>query len=421
MSNKLLTPTQVLREALRVLHNNLVFVKNVNKQYSSEFAVSGAKVGSTINVRLPNRYYVAKTTALQAQNTNEATVPVSLTTNYQVGLNFTQAELTLSLDDFSKRVLSPAMARLASQIDQDGLGGAANVYNQVGTPGTTPGTDSTGPFTPDSLNFTAPQVYLNAGMMLDNMAAPRDDQRRVVVNPAAMSKSVNGLRGLFQDAAEIAKQYKKGVIGSALGFEFAMDQNVNLLETGTHAGSAGAAVGSAGQTGALLNTNGWTASSVNVLSAGEIITIAGVYGVNPENQSNIGYLQNFVVTGECSSDSNGNVAIPISPSIVVAGSQVANGTVAASPANGAQVNLMSGAANSLFPMNVAYHKDAFTLATADLEMPKGVDFAARETYDGVSMLIVRAYDINNAQFPCRIDVLAGWATLRPELACRITG
>ena len=82
-------------------------------------------MGSTINVRLPNRYYVAKTTALQAQNTNEATVPVSLTTNYQVGLNFTQAELTLSLDDFSKRVLNPAMARLASQIDQDGLGEAA--------------------------------------------------------------------------------------------------------------------------------------------------------------------------------------------------------------------------------------------------------------------------------------------------------
>ncbi len=418
MSNKLLTPTQVLREALRVLHNNLVFVKNVNKQYSSEFAVSGAKVGSTINVRLPNRYYVAKTTALQAQNTNEATVPVSLTTTYQVGLNFTQAELTLSLDDFSKRVLNPAMARLASQIDQDGLGEAACVYNQVGTPGTTPGTEG-GTFSSDLLNYNAPQVYLNAGMMLDNMAAPRDDARRCVVNPAAMAKSVGGLRGLFQDAAEIAKQYKKGVIGTALGFEFAMDQNVNLLTTGAHGGSPAAS--GAGQTGALLATSGWTASTENILSAGEIITIAGVYGLNPENQSSTGYLQSFVVTENCSSDSGGNVTIPIAPSIVVAGPQVANGTVAASPANGAQVFLMSGAGSTAYPMNIAYHKDAFTLATADLEMPKGVDFAARETYDGISMLIVRAYDINNAQFPCRIDVLAGWATLRPELACRITG
>ncbi len=221
MSNKLLTPTQVLREAQRVLHNNLVFVKNVNKQYSSEFALSGAKVGSTINVRLPNRYCVSKTTALQAQNTNESTVPLSLTTNYQVGLNFTQAELTLTLDDFSKRVLSPAMARLASQIDQDGLGQTVNIYNQVGTPGTTPGVAG-GSFTDDTLNYNAPDVYLNAGMMLDNMAAPRDDNRRCVLNPAAMAKSVAGLKGLFQDAGEIAKQYRKGVIGTALGFEFAM-------------------------------------------------------------------------------------------------------------------------------------------------------------------------------------------------------
>jgi hypothetical protein len=419
MSNKLLTPTQVLKEAQRVLHNNLVFVKNVNKQYSAEFAVSGAKVGSTINVRLPNRYYVSKTTALQAQSTNESTVPVTLSTNYQVGLNFTQAELTLSLDDFSKRILVPAMARLSSQIDQDGLAQVINIYNQVGTPGTTPGVSTANPFADDTLNYTVPQIYLNAGMMLDNMATPRDDNRRVVVNPAAMAKSVGGLSGLFQDAGEIAKQYRKGVIGTALGFEFAMDQNVNLITTGAHGGQP--AVTTAGQTGATINTNGWTASVTGILMPGEIVTFQGVYGVNPENQTPFNVLQRFTVTAECSSDGNGNVTIPISPSIVVAGAGVANGTVAESPASGATVNLLSGSANTNYPLNVAYHKDAFTMASADLEMPKGVDFAARETYDGVSMLIVRAYDINNAQFPCRIDVLAGWATLRPELACRIAG
>jgi hypothetical protein len=419
MANKLLTPTQVLREALRVLHNNLVFVKNVNKQYSSEFAISGAKVGSTINVRLPNRYYVAKTTALQAQNTNEQTVPVSLNTNYQVGLNFTQAELTLSLDDFSKRVLTPAMARLASQIDQDGLGQAANIYNQVGTPASTPGTPSAGPFVPELLDFTAPQVYLNAGMMLDNMACPRDDQRRVVINPAAMARSVGGLAALFQAQEEISKQYKKGVIGSALGFEFATDQNVNLLLTGTRNAAATPTTTVANQVGATLLTTGWVAGVT--LLAGEIITIANVYGVNPENQSSTGFLQTFVVTANCVAAADTTMSIPISPSIVVVGSQVPNGTVTVAPAGGAQLTMWSGAASTPFPMNLAYHHDAFTLATADLEMPKGVDFAARETYDGISMLIVRAYDINNAQFPCRIDVLAGWATLRPELACRITG
>ncbi len=311
------------------------------------------------------------------------------------------------------------MARLSSQIDQDGLGQVVNIYNQVGTPGTTPGVSTANPFADDTLNYTVPQIYLNAGMMLDNMATPRDDNRRVVVNPAAMAKSVGGLSGLFQDAGEIAKQYRKGVIGTALGFEFAMDQNINLITTGAHGGQP--AVTTAGQTGATINTNGWTASVTGILVPGEIVTFQGVYGVNPENQTPFNVLQRFTVTAECSSDGNGNVTIPISPSLIVAGSGVANGTVAESPASGATVNLLSGSANTNYPLNVAYHKDAFTMASADLEMPKGVDFAARETYDGVSMLIVRAYDINNAQFPCRIDVLAGWATLRPELACRIAG
>ncbi len=419
MSNRLLTPTQVLREAQRVLHNNLVFVKNVNKQYSSEFAVSGAKVGATINVRLPNRYCVSKTTTLQAQNTNESTVPLTLTTNYQVGLNFTQAELTLSLDDFSKRVLVPAMARLASQIDQDGLGEAVNIYNQVGTAGTTPGTEG-GTFSNELLNYNAPDVYLNAGMMLDNMAAPRDDARRCVVNPVAMARSVGGLKGLFQDAGEIAKQYKKGVIGTALGFEFAMDQNVNLLTNGTRHGTpANFKVAAASTTGdTTLAVKGFTA--LDTFKAGEIFSIAGVNAVNPENQQDTGQPQTFVVT-EDAGLTDGTGTLYVAPSIIVAGAGIANGTVSALPQADALITLLSGSASTAYPLNIAYHKDAFTLATADLEMPKGVDFAARETYDGISMLIVRAYDINNAQFPCRIDVLAGWATLRPELACRIAG
>ena len=419
MPNTLLTPTQVLREALRVLHNNLVFVKNVNKQYSQEFAVSGAKVGATINVRLPNRYYVTKSTQLAPQTTNESTVPLTLSTNYQVGLNFTQAELTLSLDDFSKRVLVPAMARLASQIDQDGLALVKNVFSQVGTPGTTPGTAG-GTFADSILSYNAPQVYLNAGMKMDNQAAPRDENRWCVLNPAAMAASVGGLSGLFQDSKAIGEQYRKGVIGSALGFEFAMDQNVNVLTTGTRHGTAAnfqvAATSTSGDT--TLAVKGFTAG--DTFKAGEIISIAGVNAVNPENQTTTGNAQNFVVTADATL-SDGTGTLDVYPAIIPAGAGVANGTIDALPQANAVITLRSGAASSQYPMNVAYHQDAFTLATADLEMPKGVDFAARETYDGVSMLIVRAYDINYQQFPCRIDVLAGWACLRPELACRITG
>jgi hypothetical protein len=209
-------------------------------------------------------------------------------------------------------------------------------------------------------------------------------------------------------------------MGTALGFEFAMDQNVNVLTTGTRHGTpANFQVATTSTTGdTTLAVKGFTA--LDTIKAGEIISIAGVNAVNPENQTTTGYTACFVVMADATL-TDGTGTLSIYPSIVLAGAAIANGTVTALPQANAVITLCSGTASTDYPMNVAYHQDAFTLATADLEQPKGVDFAARETYDGVSMLIVRAYDINYQQFPCRIDVLAGWACLRPELACRITG
>ena len=187
MPNTLLTPTMITREGLRVLHNNLVFVKGVNRQYSSEFAVSGAKIGSVINVRKPNRYFVRTGPAMQVQNTAETSVPLALTRQWGVDVNFTSAELTLSLDDFSKRILTPAMAKIASQIDYEGLALFASVWNQVGTPGTTPGTGAViGPPT-TILDTNTVRPALNAGLLLDLNSTPRDENRRIVLHPAAMA------------------------------------------------------------------------------------------------------------------------------------------------------------------------------------------------------------------------------------------
>ncbi len=429
MPNILLTSTKVTRESLRVLHNNLVFAKGVNRQYDDQFAVVGAKIGSSINVRLPNQYYVRKGPALSAQNTQNSTTPLTLTTQWGVDVNFTTAELTLSLDDFSKLILTPAMARLTSQIDQDGLAMFHYIYNQVGTPGTIPG--NAGGVVGAMTNSAAPAVFLNSGVFLTVYATPRDENRRIVLSPFANAASVSALSGLLQAGDLIAEQYRRGVLGMALGFEFAEDQNVNMLTTGTHLGSATAVVRGAGQTGNVLHTSGWTPSSPGILMPGEIFTIAGVNSVNPENQTNTGILAYFVVGGysvgaggvitatPVSSDAAGWADIPISPPIIVPGPTVANATVTNSPANNAALTLMSGAASTSFPQLLAYHQDAFVLGTADLEMPGGVDFAGRETYDGISIRIVRQYDINGDQLPCRIDVLGGWAAPRPSMACRI--
>ena len=431
MANTLLTPSMITREALRVLNNNLVFIKGTKRQYSSEFAQAGAKIGSTVNLRKPNRYFVRTGQTMQVQQTNETYVPLTLNRQWGVDVSFSSLDLSLSLDDFSKRVLTPAMARLASQLDIDGLSmaitgayadgtvtaGAGPVYNIVGTPGTTPGTS--GGSATLLQQYNAPICFLNAGMMMDNFAAPRDENRRIVMNPAAHAQSVSGLSGLINDSAAIAEQYRKGVLGNALGFEFAMDQNIYNFNSNT-----GVSLGTITLTPGSANASATGVTSGGIFPAGMAFTIPGVYSVNPENQQSTGQLQQFVVTATTTATTTTIASLPISPTPVLAGTGVAAGTVTYATTSllvGTATVVTGTTASTSYPQNLAYHQDAFTLATADLELPRGVDFAARETYDGISMRIVRAFDITNDLFPCRIDVLGGWATLRPELACRITG
>lgn len=420
MPNTLLTLTMITRESLRILHNNIVFAKGINRQYSKEFAETGAKIGTSINVRKPNKYPIRKGPTLQIAGTNEQFVPLTLANQAGVDTSFSSIDLTLSLDDFGKRVLSPAMARISSQIDYDGLGQVQNIYNNVGTPGTTPGSNAGA----NLAVCNAPQIYLNAGMMMDNMATPRDENRRVIMNPNAHATSVAGLSGLFNDQSVLGTQYRKGVIGNALGFEFAMDQNVNLQTTGSR-NSNTCVVGAANQTGVVLAIVG--ANAVTVYP-GETFTIANVTSANPENLQSTGQSQQFTVlasanaNGVYTADSGGNLNLTVSPSIIPASTPVNPlQTVLLAPAGGAAITFTGAANSTTFVNNVAYHQDAFTLATADMVIPGGVDFAARENYDGISMRIIRAYDITNDLFPTRIDVLYGFGTLRPEMACRIYG
>ena len=340
--------------------------------------------------------------------------------------------MTLSLDDFGKRVLAPQMAKLASQIDFDGLQAAtlgyytANsgvvsvnpVWNTVGTAGVTPGTS--GGTAAGLFQYNAPQVYLNAGMMLDNNAVPRDNSRSCILNPAAHASSVAGLSGLFNPNGTIGEQYKKGMLGNALGFDFLMDQNINNLVYGATAligGTASADIVNGASTIAVTGCG-----NNATVKAGAVFTLAGIYSVNYENQQSTGQLQQFVVTADTLLNGSGVGTLPIAPKIVLAGAGIANGQVNSLSANSKAVVWATGlTGDQSVPQNIAYHKDAFTFATADLEIPGGMDFTARETYDGISMRIVRGYDINNDNIICRVDVLGGFANLRPEMACRILG
>lgn len=402
MANSILTPSVIAKEALMQLKNKLGFTSGIDRQYSEEFAVKGAKIGNAITIRKPVRYVVQNGATLINQDVTEESTSLTLSSQKHVAINFSSKDLTLSVDEFAKRFLSGGTVALANQVDMDGLALAKNTtYNQVGTPGTTP---------------ASALVYLQAQQKLDEMAAPRDNKRSFFINPAAQAATVDGLKGLFQSSEKIAEQYEKGMMGQGLGGTFYMAQNIATHTVGPQGGTP--LVNGASQTGSTLVTKGWTAAAASRLKKGDVFTLAGVFAVNPVTYQSTGSLQQFVVTADFSSDGSGNGSVSISPSINVSGSTQ---TVTASPADGAAITVV-GTGGSGYAQNILCHESAFTLGCADLQLPNGVDFAAvaSDKESGLSIRIVRAYDINNDAFPCRMDILYGLAALRPEWACRIT-
>jgi hypothetical protein len=397
MPNTLLSSSVITKEALRVLHAKLTFIGNVNRGYDKEFAQSGAKIGDTLSIRLPNRYVVRNGATLSAQDTTEQRVQLPVTTQKGVDLNFTSADLTMSLDDFSTRIITPAMAVLASAIESDVITNLyTDIYSMVGTAGTVPNTLLT---------------YLNARRKLNEYLAPQDDNRTVHLNPEANATIVDALKGLFQDSAAIKEQYREGLMGRTSGFDWYENTLLPTFTVGNKV--SGVTVNGASQTGATLNIGG--VANADTFKKGQVFTIANVFQVHAETRQTMNVLQQFVVTADATmSTTTGTIAI--SPSITTSG---ALQTVNASPANSAALTFV-GSASTGYAQNLAFHKDAFTFATADLVMPKGVDMAAREVLDGISMRLVRQYDINNDKYPTRLDVLYGYKTLRPELAVRIT-
>lgn len=388
MSSTILTATAVTREALRILHQKLTFIGSINRQYDDQFAKEGAKIGDSLKIRLPNQYVVRSGAVLNTQDTSETSTTLQVSTQKGVDLNFTSAELTLSLDDFSKRILEPAMAVLAANIEADALSMRKDIYNVAANTGSA---------------ATLAKLLLGGKKLTDNLTPEGD--RQALLSTQDTVDLVDALKGLFQDDTAIKKQYREGRMGRTAGFDFSQSTHLGTQDRGAGASYQTNAV--TAQTGSSLIVD----TGTGAIKAGEVFTIAGVYRVHPETKATQADLQQFVVTADYA---GGNGTISISPAIVASGAtqNVSNGA-----ANDQALTLI-GTASTPYGQSLLYHPDAFTFATADLVMPKGVDFAAREVYDGISMRIVRAYDINNDKLPCRLDVLYGYKTLRAQWAAR---
>lgn len=400
MANTILSPTIITREALRYLHADLNFIGSINRQYDKSFANEGAapsgKIGPTLTIRKPNRFTVRSGSTLAVQDIAEDSLTLTVSTQKGVDINFTSSDLTLSIDEFGPRYLKPAMARLASEIEADALSMLNDVYN----------------FVDDDAVAISFLDFMKAGQKLDENLAPDDGDRTGILCLTHNTKFADAVKGLFNPQAQLGEMYRKGVVAANTAGMDKVYRNslVTAHTTGTAAKTTVYTVSGANQTGASITVTGGSTTFL----VGDVITFAGTNAVHPETKADLGYLQQFVITANSGASAT---SLAVSPSIVTTG---AKKNVTASPTDTGAVVKVGAGASETYTQSVVFHPDAFTFVSADLiDVSKFGTWGARDTMDNISMRIARQYDIVNDKIPCRIDVLYGYKTIRPEFAVRV--
>jgi hypothetical protein len=397
MANTFANTQLVTYESLDLLQPNLVFGGSINNDYSKEFGQEGRKVGSSISIRLPQQFIGRYGTAVNIENIADRTIPLTLTTQFGVDFEVTSADLKLNVDDVRNRYIKKAMVRIANQIDRDCFTLAAlTCPNIVGTPGT---------------RFSSEDVVRDATVKLDENDSPMDDQRYIIVNSRMEQDITKATKLQFNDQGELGKQYKRGRMGTALGYNWAMSQVTPRLVSGTLAGTPIVSGGS--QTGASLLVSGFPAGAT--INAGDNFTIAGVFLTETVSYISTGDLQQFKVTANATANGSGVVTLSIYPAITPTG-QVQN--VSNAPANGAAL-VFAAPPSTTYSTGIAYHRDAFTLAFARLDEPAGVESATTTTdpETGVSIRCVYFWNGMTDQWIYRFDCLYGVGALYPQTAC----
>jgi hypothetical protein len=395
VANTILTPTAVTRKCAMILHQKLNFIGRIDRQYDDSYAKVGAKIGDTLKVRLPNEYSVRTGVTMSTQDVAETSVSMTMSTIKGVDLSFTSVDLLLNIDDFSERIIDPAMSVLAANIEADALNMYKEVYNLYDGDAA-------------AFSFTSMQ---NAREILTNNLAP-NDRRTMTMTPAHATKFMIDTKGLFQDSSAISEQYREGKMGRTGGFDVYENTLLVPHTTGTAAKTTTYTVNGAITTNGTAAVTG--ATGATTFAIGDVFTVANCFRVHPETKVSTGVLQQFVVTAAYA---GGAGSLSFAPAVYTSGGRM-NVTVGGMP-NGAAIVKVGAGASETLTQSLAFHKNAFAFVTADLPLPEGRDWAKREVVDGISVSLIRDFTISDRSFPCRLDVLYGYKTIRPQLAARI--
>lgn len=403
MSNSLLTIDMITREALRIAHEKLTFIGTIDRSYDDSFGKTGGKIGSTLRVRKPNQY-VRRTGSrvMDVQDQAESKIDFTVATQDGVDMRFNSADLALSIDDFSARYIDPAMSVLVAGVEGDVLADCIKkTYNYTGSAGTVVGT---------SADLSA---LFNARAKLNQQCAPKDMNRAVQFDSVTMGSVANGIKTLFHDATEIKSAFREGFIARSAMADFYENEKTWTLTNGSDVTSVTL------DTYTIVNEDSTiTITGATGIAEGMIFTMTGVYDCHPETKQAYSHLKQFTVLSGST-----DTALNISPTIYITGAKknVAAATGADITPSGLTTTGLTfyGSASTSYRQNLMYHKDAFSFVTADLPLMDDAHRCVRRTQDGLSMRVWEASDIINDQRLMRLDILYGWAVLKPEWACRI--
>jgi hypothetical protein len=395
MANSLLTPTVILREAGRVFHEKAKFLRSIDRQYDNRFKLGGVKAGQTIALRDANEFTVTSGAVMNVQDASESSQNLTIGTQKHVAFQFNAVDLSMTIQDYSERYIDPAMARLVANVESDVVTQAYKATANL--------------IDGDAAAFAFTHVA-QAKQRLDEADAPDDDQRALMLCPTHATKYLVDTKGLFTPQGKLGAQYGDGMVKDALGFNIFATNKLTAHQTGTAAKASLYVVSGANQTGASVTV----ATGTTTFLKGDVVTFAGCNAVDPETKASLGYLKQFTITADSGANAT---SLAISPSIVVTGGKQ---NVSASPTDTGNVVKIGAGANETLVQSLAFHKEAFVFATADLEDPSRYgQWGTTQQMDTLSMRIWRTADIVNDQFPCRIDVFYGFLARYPKIACRI--
>jgi hypothetical protein len=410
MANAILTPSVIAPNALMHLENGLVLGKMVNTDVSSTFDGS---VGDTVSVRRPVRAETQSDNldvSSFATDVEDGSVSVSMNRTETTAFTLTPQELTLDIrSDRIQNIIQGHVIKLRDKVESDIAALYSSVWNYWGTPGTVPSTFLT---------------LAQAGAHMTEMGIPMDP-RHAVHNPMTNASLADSLKAVQVDRSKVTKALEKVRTGYYGGFDHYESVHMPKHTVGAYVGTPLVNGGSQNVTYATskntntqsLITDGWTGSVTGILKAGDIITLAGVYSINPISKQSTGRLQTFVITTDADS-SSGAATLTISPAIITSGPYQ---TVSAAPADNAAITVATGTASTTYSQSLLFHKSAFLMVTRPLNVTGGSGVTvSTKSGNNMSITCTETVDFNTLKRKFRFDVLYGLKAVYPDMALRLT-